>query len=67
LPALLLAFNCAHDELLSVDNKQTKIKVAVSASVDSIVGHLEGYKANIDYTPTSSVPDKAIVTFVLKI
>jgi polyisoprenoid-binding protein YceI len=66
LPTLLLAFNCAHAELLSVDSQQSKIEVAVSATVDSFVGHLENYKANIDYTPTSSVPEKASVTFDFK-
>lgn len=66
LPALLLAFNCAHAELLSVDSKQSKIDVSVTATVDSFVGHLENYQANIDCSPTSSMPDKASVTFDFK-
>jgi len=66
LPTLVLAFNCAHAELLSVDSQQSKIEVSVTATVDSFVGRLEKFQTTIVYSPTSSVPDQASVTFDFK-
>lgn len=66
LPALLLAFNHAHAGQLTLDRKQSKIEVAVSATVDSFVGQLEKYQADIDCAPAVSLPDKASVTFDFK-
>lgn len=66
VPALLLAFNHAHAELLSVDSQQSKIEVAVSATVDSFVGQLEKYQADIDCASNTNLPDKAAVTFDFK-
>jgi polyisoprenoid-binding protein YceI len=66
LPALLLVLNDAHAELLSLDRQQCKIEVAVSSTIDSFVGQLEKYQANIDCSPTSSVPAQASVTFDFK-
>jgi polyisoprenoid-binding protein YceI len=66
LPALLLAFNPAHAEKLSLDTQQSKIEAAVKATSDSFVGELATYQADIDCASDSDLPDKASVSFDFK-
>ena len=66
VPALLLAFNCAHAQTMSLDGKQSQIKVAVSATIDSFTGQLEKYQADIDWPRHAILPDKASVSFDFK-
>lgn len=66
LPALLLALNCALAEKLSLDSQQSKIQVAVSATIDSFVAHLAKYQVSIDCATNSELPDKAEVSFDFK-
>lgn len=63
LPVLLLALDQAHADSLSVDHRQSKIEVAVSATIDSFVGHLDNYQADIDCAPTNQLPDQARISF----
>ncbi len=48
---------------LAVDYQQSKIDVAVSATIDSFTGHLDKYAATIDSDGTTNLPDKAEVSF----
>ena len=48
---------------LEIDYQQSKIDVAVSATVDSFVGHLEKYEASVDCEAAASLPTKAGVGF----
>ena len=48
---------------LEVDYKQSKIDVAVSATIDSFVGHLEKYEATVDCDSSANLPNKAGVSF----
>jgi polyisoprenoid-binding protein YceI len=48
---------------LEVDYKQSKIDVAVTATVDSFVGHLEKYEASVDCDAVTNLPTKAAVSF----
>lgn len=66
VPALLLAFNHAQAGQLSLDSKQSKIEVSVSATIDSFVGQLEKYQADIDCASNTNLPDKASVSFDFK-
>ena len=66
VPALLLAFNCARAQTMSLDGKQSQIKVAVSATIDSFTGQLEKYQADIDWPRHAILPDKASVSFDFK-
>jgi polyisoprenoid-binding protein YceI len=66
LPALLLALNCAQAEKFSLDSQQSRIQVAVSATIDSFVAHLSKYQADIDCETNSELPDEADVSFDFK-
>lgn len=66
LPGLLLAGCSVQAEQLSVDTAHSKINVAVSATIDSFVGHLKNYQADIDYPSNARLPDKARVSFNFK-
>lgn len=67
LPALLLpVLNHAYAGQFTVNSQQSQIEVAVSATIDSFVGHLQKYQASIDSTPNSQLPDKATVSFDFK-
>ncbi len=48
---------------LQIDYTQSKIDVAVTATIDSFVGHLEKYQATIDCDAATNLPPKAGVTF----
>ena len=48
---------------LEVDYKQSKIDVAVSATIDSFVGHLDRYEAAVDCEAATNLPTKAAVSF----
>ncbi len=48
---------------LAVDYHQSKIDVAVTATVDSFVGHLEKYEATVDCAAVTNLPTKAGVSF----
>ena len=48
---------------MEVDYQQSKINVAVSATVDSFIGHLDKYEATIDCDATTNLPAKAEVSF----
>jgi polyisoprenoid-binding protein YceI len=47
---------------LEIDYKQSKIDVAVTATIDSFVGHLDKYNASVDCGATN-LPTQAKVTF----
>jgi polyisoprenoid-binding protein YceI len=66
LTATLLPLTQAHAAALTLDPKQSKIEVAVTATVDSFVGQLEKYQADINCTPTAHLPTTASVTFDFK-
>lgn len=48
---------------LEIDYQQSKITVAVSATVDSFVGHLDKYNASVDCGGSTNQPAQAKVTF----
>jgi polyisoprenoid-binding protein YceI len=48
---------------LQMDYQQSRIEVAVNSTVDSFVGHLDGFTATVDCEPTASLPGKATVEF----
>lgn len=48
---------------LEVDYKQSKIDVAVSATIDSFIGHLEKYEATVDCDAATNLPTQAAVSF----
>lgn len=50
-------------EPLLIDYKQSKIDVAVSATIDSFVGHLEKYEAAVDCQAATNLPTKAALSF----
>jgi polyisoprenoid-binding protein YceI len=49
--------------LLQIDYQQSKIEVAVSSTIDSFVGHLDEFTAEIDCAPAVKFPAKAAVHF----
>ena len=64
LPAGLLPIvNHAQAGQLAVNREQSQIEVAVSATIDSFVGDLEKYQADIDCAPGTKLPAKAKVSF----
>jgi polyisoprenoid-binding protein YceI len=48
---------------LELDQHQSKIEVAVSATIDSFVGHLEKYSATVDCEAATNLPTRAAVSF----
>lgn len=48
---------------LEVDYKQSKIDVAVTATVDSFIGHLGKYEATVDCNAATNLPAQAAVSF----
>ena len=48
---------------IEIDPQQSKVEVAVSCTMDSFVGKLEKYQANVDCDPAAALPAKADVSF----
>lgn len=48
---------------LEIDPQQSKVEVVVSSTVDSFVGHLDKYQANIECDPAAVLPARADVSF----
>ena len=63
---LILADRGAHAGEMTVDSHESQIRVAVTATIDSFVGHLDKYQTQIDFAPNSPLPDKARVSFDFK-
>lgn len=52
--------------LLQIDQRQSKIEVAVSSTASSFTGRLETYQATIQCEPPQPLPTKADLTFDFK-
>lgn len=60
---LLAGTTIASAAPLDIDYQHSKIDVAVSATIDSFVGHLDKYEAAVDPGGSTNLPAQAKVTF----
>ena len=64
LPAVLAIFSSkVPAATLELDPQQSKVEVVVSATMDSFVGHLQKYDAQVECEPQVVLPSKAEVSF----